>query len=418
MLDLAAGDTGNLPHAGQLTRFARAAVGRLRSKYFLLRSLPAAAKPFLRRQPLAHRIFYPAQSLFDRLRGKWSLQETERRRQEIVERLQRMAGHNDADRADEYEILANPRARALCQTGRAFASDDRREADEPRGTEARPCRPGLEGMTCVARPDASVAHPDVSVVVTLYNYASLIGPCLDSVAESECGVLPGGFEIIVVHDASTDDSAERAAQSIDRLPVCAYLVRKRLNTGLADARNLGVQLARAPLVFTLDADNLIYPRCLSKLAAAIRRSNAAAVYGIIQKFDGGSGEGFELMSRYAWDPERLLASPYLDAMAMFDRGKLLAVGGYSTELVRYGWFGWEDYDLWLKLAQAGHSCAFCPEIVAAYRVHGSSMIRATAHYKPRLVEYFRRKFADLAARYTAGPRQFGWAMRSKREGKL
>ena len=113
MLDLAAGDTGNLPHAGQLTRFARAAVGRLRSKYFLLRSLPAAAKPFLRRQPLAHRIFYPAQSLFDRLRGKWSLQETERRRQEIVERLQRMAGHNDADRADEYEILANPRARRL-----------------------------------------------------------------------------------------------------------------------------------------------------------------------------------------------------------------------------------------------------------------------------------------------------------------
>jgi GT2 family glycosyltransferase len=94
---------------------------------------------------------------------------------------------------------------------------------------------------------------------------------------------------------------------------------------------------------------------------------------------------------------------------MFDRQALLSVGGYSPELIRYGWFGWEDYDLWLKLAQAGHSCAFCPQIVAAYRAHRSSMVRATLHYKPRLVRYFRRKFAALAARYPAGPRQFGWA---------
>ena len=28
---------------------------------------------------------------------------------------------------------------------------------------------------------------------------------------------------------------------------------------------------------------------------------------------------------------------------------MLDVGGYATELIEHGWFGWEDYDLWLTL---------------------------------------------------------------------
>ena len=41
----------------------------------------------------------------------------------------------------------------------------------------------------------------------------------------------------------------------------------------------------------------------------------------------------------------LIEYPYIDAMALFDRAQLIKIGGYDTELYKYGWFGWEDYEL-------------------------------------------------------------------------
>ena len=101
------------------------------------------------------------------------------------------------------------------------------------------------------------------------------------------------------------------------------------------------------------------------------------------------------MSSLDWSPRRLIEGPYIDAMALLDRQAVLDVGGYSTELIEHGWFGWEDYDLWLKLAQAGKSCRLVPRIVAGYRDHGASMLRRTNRSSDRLARYFTTKFAGL-----------------------
>ncbi|MCR4412602.1 MAG: glycosyltransferase family 2 protein, partial [Thermoguttaceae bacterium] len=361
--DPSPGPEGARPASAPWRRDAAALV---RAAYFQAKTLPSSLGPRLRRCRLAHTLYYPAKSLLDRLRGRWSLAEIERRRRRIVERLDRAESDRHGSVRCDYELSPNARYRAA-------------------------------------------VAPAVSVVVTVYNYARFVAACLESVARSHVEGLPGPIETVIVDDASTDHSAEVAGQWLRREAVAGCLVRKATNTGLADARNLGLALARAPLVFILDADNLVYPRCLTKLARTMRHSGAAAAYGMIRRFDDRTGQGIDLVSWHAWDPARLVSAPYLDAMAMFDRQTLLDLGGYSTELVRYGWFGWEDYDLWLKLAQAGCDCAFCPEVVAEYRVHGASMVHITSHYKPRLVRYFREKFADLAARYPDGPRRFGWA---------
>jgi glycosyltransferase involved in cell wall biosynthesis len=241
----------------------------------------------------------------------------------------------------------------------------------------------------------SCPSPAVSVIVTLYNYAAYIEECLQSVAASVCDDLPGGIEAIVVDDASTDSSIQRVQDFADQSNLPIRLVRKPTNTGLADARNVGVSFARAPYVFILDADNYIYPHTLTKLYRALKSSGQAGAYGIIAQFKSANRDGAGLLSHSGWDPQRLLLEPYVDAMALLDREKLLAVGGYSTDLIRYGWFGWEDYDLWLKMIQAGHDCQFVPEIVAAYRVHKSSMINVTGYYLPNLMAHFTTKFAGL-----------------------
>jgi hypothetical protein len=137
-------------------------------------------------------------------------------------------------------------------------------------------------------------------------------------------------------------------------------------------------------------------------------SGSAAAYGIIRTFDDATGEPRGLLSAFAWSVRDLVSGPYLDAMALFDRTALAAVGGYSTELLDVGWQGWEDYDLWLKLAQEGYVCLRVPQILSSYRLHDASMIRRTNQDTARLAAYFERKFARLVARVPDLGHYFGF----------
>ena len=70
------------------------------------------------------------------------------------------------------------------------------------------------------------------------------------------------------------------------------------------------------------------------------------------------------MNLSPWDPSRLRVSNYIDAMAMIRAEALRQVGGYTTELELYGW---EDYDLWCRMAECGMRGAYVREMLAVYR---------------------------------------------------
>ena len=239
----------------------------------------------------------------------------------------------------------------------------------------------------------STTPPVVSVLVTLFNYRQYVARCLESVLAATPP--SGGLEIVVVDDGSSDGGADVVESLMATSSVPMLLARKTLNSGLADARNVGMTLARGRQVFVLDADNWIYPPCLAVLQQALEEGDVAAAYGHIARIEEETGDGIDLVSSLDWSPRRLIEGPYIDAMALLDRQAVLGVGGYSTELIEHGWFGWEDYDLWLKLAQAGRSCRLVPRILAGYRDHGASMLRRTNRSSERLARYFTTKFARL-----------------------
>ena len=123
----------------------------------------------------------------------------------------------------------------------------------------------------------------------------------------------------------------------------------------------------------LDSDNEVYPHCLERLAGALDEDPGAAfAFGILEKFDDDGPRG--LVSVLGWDPERLRKHNYIDALALIRRSVLREVDGYTTDLRVYGW---EDYDLWCKLASRGMRGAHVKEIVARYRVAEGSMINLT-----------------------------------------
>ena len=231
---------------------------------------------------------------------------------------------------------------------------------------------------------------------------------MDSVANSDIAINLGNIEVLVVDDCSTDHSTTIVEDYLEKSDLRICLIKKWFNTGLADARNIGLGIANSPYVFILDADNWIYPQCLSILYQEIKSNQAAAVYAEISQFDNDTRKEINRISCNDWDVSKLVKQPYIDAMAMFNKDILLKIGGYSTDLIEYGWFGWDDYDLWLKLAQANYSCKFVPKVLSAYRVHPNSMINTTNKYALNLAKYFYHKFADLTQKYQNSDMIFGF----------
>lgn len=222
-------------------------------------------------------------------------------------------------------------------------------------------------------------EPTVSVITALYNYANLIPLALDSLAASGYS----DFEAVVVDDGSGDGSGEAVLEWSDAHPdIALQLVRHPINRGLGAARNTATDFARGRYCFVLDADNVLYPRCLGALAWTLDNTPGATfAYPILEAF--GQVEayvaagGSPLISFYGWEPQRLRAGNYIDALSMIRTSDLRELGGYSTD---GRLFGWEDYDLWCRIAESGRHGMLVPQILARYRASPNSMRSLTDLY--------------------------------------
>lgn len=116
--------------------------------------------------------------------------------------------------------------------------------------------------------------PLVSIVVPMFNDSRTVGLCLRSALAQRHPRL----EVIVVDDASTDDSARIAAG----YPVT--LVRARSNGGPGATRNLGVRHAQGDIIFFIDADVTMHPEAVANAVSIFERNPSyGAVFGIPDK---------------------------------------------------------------------------------------------------------------------------------------
>lgn len=100
---------------------------------------------------------------------------------------------------------------------------------------------------------------DVSVIIPVYNVQNYLEECLDSVIDQQ-GV---SLEIICVNDGSTDGSAailDRYAKKDERI-----VVYNQPNSGLAMARNSGMEIAKGRYICFLDSDDFLLPDTLHKV---------------------------------------------------------------------------------------------------------------------------------------------------------
>jgi GT2 family glycosyltransferase len=212
--------------------------------------------------------------------------------------------------------------------------------------------------------------PRVSVITALYNQG---GYCIDALESMRASTYTD-WELIINDDASTDQSWMTIRDwATQRQDTPLLLLHQPINRGLPRTRNAALQRARGEYVFILDADNMVLPRCLEVLVNALDAApEAPFAYGILACFEGDRYRA--LVSHHPWNPGRLRHQNYIDAMALLRTDRLRELGGYTTDRRLYGW---EDYDLYCRIAEAGAAPTFVPEVVARYRLGAASMISLT-----------------------------------------
>jgi glycosyltransferase involved in cell wall biosynthesis len=200
-------------------------------------------------------------------------------------------------------------------------------------------------------------RPSVSVVVPFCN-AHRWWP--ETLASLEAQTL-SDFEVVLVNDASdAPESLRMLADMRARPPV--RVVDRAVRGGPAAARNTGVLAARSELVFLLDADDLLAPAALERLAWLLLASpEVGFVYPGVVHFGAQTGVCLD-----AYDRERLKHENFLTCAAMLRREVYVQVGGMAEEPADMH----EDWDFWLRLAASLLDGRLLPEPLFFYRRHG------------------------------------------------
>lgn len=165
----------------------------------------------------------------------------------------------------------------------------------------------------------------ISVVIPNRNGAATIERCLEAVLASRYG----DFEVIVVDDASDDDSPAR----IRAFP--CRLVRLKRRRGAAGARNAGAGLATGEILFFLDADCVVEPGTLARVNGAMaRRDDPRVVVGgsyTPVPFDPGFFSTFQSVFVHHFET-RAPEPDYLPGHALaIRRTTFLASGGFPED---------------------------------------------------------------------------------------
>jgi glycosyltransferase involved in cell wall biosynthesis len=223
----------------------------------------------------------------------------------------------------------------------------------------------------------------ISVIIPLYNKEKIVDKCINAVLSQDYS----DFELIIVDDGSTDESANIVSKFKDK----RIRFFSKINGGVSDARNFGVQQAQTDNIFFLDADDIVMPNCLKVLFDLMVKYEYAHIYHCNFIIESNNykrnycsrtieGEIFNAQ-KLIWDGEIF---PRPGAM-IIKKQCFEKVGLFSTKLSKF-----EDLDLMLRLLRQ-YKTIYSPEIVLIYQ----------------------REFSDLSVKFNSIEKEYAFYLNFK-----
>ena len=207
--------------------------------------------------------------------------------------------------------------------------------------------------------------PIISVVMSVYNGEKYLREAIDSILNQTYKI----FELIIINDCSTDNTAE-ILQSYNDTRI--KVVNNEQNLRLPASLNKGLRLTKGKYIARMDADDIALPDRFEKQVRYLENHpDVAVIGGGYKAFNEQNGELYvhkpycdEMLDRYYLFPTTLIGHP----TAMLRKSMTVDEGFFYDEKYTSA----QDYDLWLRIAQK-HKINNIPDIVLKYRVHENSI---------------------------------------------
>ena len=234
--------------------------------------------------------------------------------------------------------------------------------------------------------------PAISVIVPAYGVADLLGEALASIQAQSFA----DWEAIVVDDGMGAAVAAAAAPFQDD-PRIKLLQTD--NGGVSLARNRAIHHAKAPLIALLDGDDIYEPEYLATMIAAIEADPGLGFVSCDATYFGAAERaGQRFSQRTPQSPpvtlDRVLRREFNCFTACtLRRAAFDAIGGFDATLRTA-----EDFDLWIRLLEAGWGGAYVPLPLVRYRRRPGSLSSQTLSMMKCVVRVYRGAAARMAGR--------------------
>jgi glycosyltransferase involved in cell wall biosynthesis len=222
----------------------------------------------------------------------------------------------------------------------------------------------------------------ISVIIPCFNYGRFLKNSLSSVVAQTLAPV----ETLVIDDGSTDPETLAVLQGLSADE--AKVVRQE-NRGLSGARNTGLRRAAGDYVYFLDADDIMFPDCLEKLAALLDASPDAVAACSGVRLLGGERHGTDWLPHY--DPYTILVRNLWAAGIMLRRDEVVRRSFWYDEAMRHGY---EDWEFNIRLTRTGLPVKVFPGALYHYRIHRASMLISSRSRHAEIVGYIRAKHKD------------------------
>ncbi|MEY3416623.1 MAG: hypothetical protein RL060_734 [Bacteroidota bacterium] len=210
--------------------------------------------------------------------------------------------------------------------------------------------------------------PFFSIIIATYNRASLIEKTIQSVLSQEFG----DFELLIVDDGSTDDTAAVVKPYLSDKVM--YFAKPNGERGAA--RNYGINKAKGVFLTFIDSDDLMYPHHLHEAHQFLSNNLEVVFYGQGYETKNQSGQLLIAHKEVLNPNQALLQGNFLSCIGVFVKRENYINEGFSFSENR-AFSGSEDWACWLQIA-ARHRLCYQNVVTACMIEHDT---RSVLHFK-------------------------------------
>jgi len=218
------------------------------------------------------------------------------------------------------------------------------------------------------------SYPLISIIVVNYNGKKFLSGCLNSIFLQT--YLP--FEVIMVDNASTDDSLEYVQKNFPDVKIVA----QSTNLGFAGGTNAGIRMAKGEFIFTLNNDTITDSHLLEEIVQPMQQDSHVGVCGSKMILPNGRINSTAICisrSGAAWDrgmdepdlgqydtPEEVFGA--CAGAALYRRSMLEEIGLFDEDFFLF----MEDVDLAFRAQLSGWKCMYVPSARVVHFHGGTS----------------------------------------------